>query len=96
MFDSYFLLLLAPINFFSGFEQANQPTMSDVDRRKLLSFCIVGMYSNHEAVLEMNIVVSTRRRTHRSRVCSGTARLVARGDRAALSNVGTNGQYIVV
>lgn len=26
-----------------GFEQANQPTISDVDRRNLLNFCIVGM-----------------------------------------------------
>ena len=26
----------------SGFEQASQPTLSDVDRRKLLNFCIVG------------------------------------------------------
>ncbi len=26
----------------SGFEQANQPTITDADRRKLLNFCIVG------------------------------------------------------
>ncbi len=25
-----------------GFEEASQPTLSDVDRRKLLNFCIVG------------------------------------------------------
>ena len=25
-----------------GFEQANQPTITDSDRRKLLNFCIVG------------------------------------------------------
>jgi hypothetical protein len=27
----------------TGFEQANQPTISDVDRRNLLNFCVVGM-----------------------------------------------------
>lgn len=26
----------------TGFEQANQPTISDADRRKLLNFCVVG------------------------------------------------------
>ena len=26
-----------------GLEQANQPTLSDVERRQLLNFCIVGM-----------------------------------------------------
>ena len=26
----------------TGFEQANQPTITDADRRKLLNFCIVG------------------------------------------------------
>ena len=28
--------------FILGFEQANQPTMSDIERRNLLHFCIVG------------------------------------------------------
>ncbi len=27
---------------FLGFEQANQPSLSDVERRNLLNFCIVG------------------------------------------------------
>ena len=27
---------------YAGFEQANQPTITDADRRKLLNFCIVG------------------------------------------------------
>ena len=31
----------APTNH-TGFEQANQPTITDADRRKLLNFCIVG------------------------------------------------------
>lgn len=26
----------------SGFEQANQPTVTDIDRRNILNFCIVG------------------------------------------------------
>lgn len=34
--------LLANIDILSGFEQANQPTLSDVERRNLLNFCIVG------------------------------------------------------
>jgi len=27
-----------------GFEQANQPTLSDIQRKNLLNFCIVGMF----------------------------------------------------
>ena len=27
---------------YTGFEQANQPTITDADRRKLLNFCVVG------------------------------------------------------
>lgn len=27
---------------FLGFEQASQPSLSDVERRRLLNFCIVG------------------------------------------------------
>lgn len=30
------------LNVVLGFEQANQPTMSDIERRNILHFCIVG------------------------------------------------------
>lgn len=32
---------------FTGFEQASQPLISDDERRRLLNFCIVGMFSNY-------------------------------------------------
>lgn len=35
----------------AGFEQANQPTLSDVERRGLLNFCIVGAYERPYAFI---------------------------------------------
>lgn len=34
--------LTVKLRIYPGFEQANQPTITDADRRKLLNFCIVG------------------------------------------------------
>lgn len=44
--------------FHVGFEQASQPTLTDVQRRNLLNFCIVGMSftDNSTAVLMCGII----------------------------------------
>ena len=35
-------LFTANLTFCEGFEQASQPTLTDIERRNLLSFCVVG------------------------------------------------------
>ncbi len=40
--DDVICYLLHSCDLSSGFEQANQPTITDEDRRKVLHFCIVG------------------------------------------------------
>ena len=37
-------MLLYSSNASVGFEQANQPVLTDVERRHLLNFCVVGMH----------------------------------------------------
>jgi hypothetical protein len=41
----FFLSFQISPNTSSGFEQANQPFLTDIERRHLLNFCVVGMTS---------------------------------------------------
>lgn len=49
----------------SGFEEASQPTLSDIDRRNLLNFCIIGAGpTGVEFAAELHDLLKTDIRRH--------------------------------
>ena len=41
--ESFPIIIHISSNASAGFEQANQPFLTDIERRHLLNFCVVGM-----------------------------------------------------
>jgi hypothetical protein len=73
VFVLLFLLFGVSANQPLGFEQANQPTLSDIERRNLLNFCIVGMYFFSLYPSIRLIYGSNRRGTYWGRICGRAA-----------------------
>jgi hypothetical protein len=68
---------------YQGFEQANQPSISDIDARNLLNFCVVG--ENVQSPKDARFNLLQRRRAYRDRVLRRIARPYSYRRREALS-----------
>ena len=61
--ESFSAIIHMSSNTLAGFEQANQPFLTDIERRHLLNFCVVGMslfiycQSNENVNLNPQVVV---------------------------------------